>query len=244
MAFPLSHPAAVLPFTLLPKRWVSVTGLIIGSLVPDIEYLLRMRMESTHAGTWAGLFYFDLPAGLALCFIFHQLVRNDLIKNLPTTLRSRFQVFISFNWAGHFRKYWPAVLSSLLLGGATHILWDGFDLTHPNGHIYRSLQAWSSEFSSGTSQFFLIRAIQHLPSALGLAAIGIVIWKLPRHSRPTEACNCSYWLFTALMGTAFMVLRYVFFATNSIYVESALAMAAGSLTGMMVWGAVRRRNKE
>ena len=45
MPFTFSHPAAVLPLRLLPRHWFSLTGLVIGSMVPDFEYFLRsMRL--------------------------------------------------------------------------------------------------------------------------------------------------------------------------------------------------------
>ena len=37
MPFTFSYPAIVLPLTYLPRRWFSLTGLIIGSLTPDFE---------------------------------------------------------------------------------------------------------------------------------------------------------------------------------------------------------------
>lgn len=41
MPFTFSHPAIILPLSYLPKKWFSLTGLIIGSLIPDFEYLLE-----------------------------------------------------------------------------------------------------------------------------------------------------------------------------------------------------------
>ncbi|WP_262496247.1 DUF4184 family protein [Flavobacterium piscis] len=38
MPFTFSHPAIILPLKYLPKNWISLTGLIIGSLTPDFEY--------------------------------------------------------------------------------------------------------------------------------------------------------------------------------------------------------------
>jgi hypothetical protein len=42
MPFTFAHPAIVLPLKHLPKRWYSLTGLIIGSMTPDFEYFIRM----------------------------------------------------------------------------------------------------------------------------------------------------------------------------------------------------------
>lgn len=58
MPFTFSHPAIILPFKYLPNRWISMTGLIIGSLTPDFEYFIRMKIESYYSHTNAGLFLF------------------------------------------------------------------------------------------------------------------------------------------------------------------------------------------
>ena len=93
MPFTFSHPAIVLPLTYFPKKWFSLTGLVIGSLTPDFEYFLRMRIKSNYSHTIDGLFWFDLPLGLLLAFIFHDIVRNSLFDNLPTFFKSRFSAF-------------------------------------------------------------------------------------------------------------------------------------------------------
>jgi Domain of unknown function (DUF4184) len=47
-----------------------------------------MKMQSDYSHTLGGLFWFDLPLGLLLAFIFHTIVRNMLDDNLPAVLRS------------------------------------------------------------------------------------------------------------------------------------------------------------
>lgn len=83
MPFTFSHPAIVLPLAFLPKKIISITGLIIGSLTPDFEYFIRMKLSSEYSHTISGVFLFDLPLGIILTFLFHGIVRNKLIDNLP-----------------------------------------------------------------------------------------------------------------------------------------------------------------
>ena len=54
MPFTFSHPAIVLPLKYLPKKWFSFTGLIIGSMTPDFEYFLRMKVKSDYSHTLNG----------------------------------------------------------------------------------------------------------------------------------------------------------------------------------------------
>jgi len=104
MPFTFSHPAIILPLTFLPRQWFSLTGLVIGSLAPDFEYFIRMRIQSDYSHTISGLFWFDLPLGIILAFIFHNIVRDSFFDNLPTILKSRLAKFKSFEWNEYFKK--------------------------------------------------------------------------------------------------------------------------------------------
>lgn len=82
MPFTFCHPAIILPLTKISRNRLSATGLIIGSMSPDFEYFIKMRLESVHGHSFSGLFYFNLPLTLLLVFVFHLLVRDALILNL------------------------------------------------------------------------------------------------------------------------------------------------------------------
>src|SRR6478609_2941554 len=103
MPFTFSHPAIILPITYLPRKWFSLTGLVVGSLTPDFEYFIRMRVQSDYSHTLSGLFWFDLPLGILLAFIFHNIVRDSLFENLPLILKSRLIRFKQFDWNSYFK---------------------------------------------------------------------------------------------------------------------------------------------
>jgi len=90
MPFTFSHPAIVLSLSYLPKRWVSMVGLIIGSMVPDFEYFMRMKVKSIYSHTWPGLFWFDLPLGLILMFIYQILVKDNEMMISNTFFSTKF----------------------------------------------------------------------------------------------------------------------------------------------------------
>ena len=50
MPFTFAHPAIVLPFYKKPK-FFSMTTLIIGSMSPDFEYFLRVKIKSDMSHT-------------------------------------------------------------------------------------------------------------------------------------------------------------------------------------------------
>ena len=95
-----------------------------------------MKVESVYSHTWIGLFWFDLPLTMILAFIFHLIVRDTLIDNLPAFLQKRFIIFKNFNWVKHCKQSFSIIIVSSIIGVATHILWDGF--THEKGQFVES----------------------------------------------------------------------------------------------------------
>jgi hypothetical protein len=126
MPFTFAHPAIVLPFNYCSKRYISLTGLVIGSLVPDFEYFLRMRIKSVYSHTLSGMLWFDLPLAILLAFFFHGIVRNQLIYHLPAFLYKRLQSYTTFHWYKRFFRSWFVVIVSTLIGIGSHLLWDSF----------------------------------------------------------------------------------------------------------------------
>src|ERR1700748_3056689 len=124
MPFTFSHPAIVLPLSKVSDRWVSITGLIIGSMVPDFEYFIRMKVKSIYSHTWSGLFWLDIPLGLLLVCIYQVLVKDKLIEHLPNALNRRFSKFLGISKSDFSSQYFVVVTISVLIGAASHILWD------------------------------------------------------------------------------------------------------------------------
>lgn len=191
MPFTFSHPAIVLPLTFLPRQWFSLTGLVIGSLTPDFEYFLRMRIKSNHSHTIDGLFWFDLPLGLLLGFIFHNIVRDSLFDNLPTILKSRFFALKQFDWNEHFKRNWSEVTISILIGAATHIFWDSF--THDHGYFVQTIPALQNSVDLLGRQIPILKILQHSSTLLGGLVVAFAIYKLPTNKTENENIKLKYW---------------------------------------------------
>jgi hypothetical protein len=129
MPFTFSHPAAVLPFYFLPKKWISLTGLVVGSITPDFEYFIRMEKLSVHSHSWTGLLWFDLPMGVLLTFIYYGIVHKPLINNLPAALKGRLLQYAGFDWNKTFKKNWSVILVCIFIGATSHIIWDSLTAT-------------------------------------------------------------------------------------------------------------------
>ena len=66
MPFTLSHPALVLPLNFLPRNWISITGLVIGSMAPDLQAFFTDDADKSQTHTWWGILYFCIPVSLVL----------------------------------------------------------------------------------------------------------------------------------------------------------------------------------
>ena len=207
MPFTFSHPAIVLPLTFLPRKWFSLTGLVIGSLTPDFEYFLRMKIKSNHSHTMDGLFWLDLPLGLLLAFIFHNIVRDSLIDNLPTILKSRFSEFRKFDWNGNFKKNWLVVSISILIGAASHIFWDSF--THEHGYFVQKIPVLQNSIEFLGRKIPIFKIVQHSSSLLGGFIIAFAIFKLPTNKTENENINLKYWAIFSVLTLTIITARFL-----------------------------------
>jgi hypothetical protein len=208
MPFTFSHPAIVLPLTYLPRQWLSLTGLVIGSLTPDFEYFLRMRIKSNYSHTWDGLFWFDLPLGLLLAFLFHNIVRDSLFDNLPTFLRSRFSAFRQFDWNGYFKRNWLVVTISILIGAASHIFWDSF--THDHGYFVLTIPTLQNSVEFFGVQIPILKILQHSSTIIGGLVIAFSINKLPINTAENVNVNLKYWILFAGLTLTIIAVRLLF----------------------------------
>lgn len=202
MPFTFSHPAIVLPLTFLPKKWLSLTGLIIGSLTPDFEYFLRMKIQSVYSHTFLGVFYFDLPLGLLIAFIFHNLVRDELFNNLPEFIKSRLFIFTQFGWNSYFKRNWIVVLISIIIGAFSHVFWDAF--THATGYFVTKNLRLTELISFGNFQVFKFKFLQHLSTVIGAIVIVIAILKLPKMQLISTHSIIKFW--TLFLGISLIVM--------------------------------------
>jgi len=130
MPFTFAHSAAALPFRRLP---IVPSALVIGTFAPDFEYFLRLAPNGHFGHTLPGTFILTLPAALLVLWIFHSLVKRPATMLMPDAIRNRLANHIGdFRFGGVIR--FLLILASLLLGIATHLLWDSF--THANTWPY------------------------------------------------------------------------------------------------------------
>lgn len=171
MPWTFAHPAAVLPLRGLCPRWLSLPGLVIGSLTPDLGYYGGQLGLASFSHTLPGVIVCCLPLGLLLLAL---LVR--FAKPLTVLLPAPHRQLVRGQLAGAPRPAWAAIAvaaSSILLGALSHVLWDSF--THAGRWGVTSLPWLSLHlFDAGARPIRVFNVLQHLSTAAGLIAMAVV----------------------------------------------------------------------
>jgi hypothetical protein len=232
MPFTFSHPAIVLPLVRKSGHWFSTTGLIIGSLTPDFEYFMRMRMDSRISHTFQGLILFDLPLGLLLAFVFHNIVRNKLYDNLPATLRRRVHHFKQFNWNNYFVSHWGIAIVSVLVGSASHLFWDGF--THYHALFVDIIPELNKQIDFIGLSAPLYRILQHVSSVAGGLIVGFAIVRMPETPVVHARVNPIYWTLVASIAGLITTARLTFPMDQKVFPQIIVTLISATLIALIV----------
>jgi Domain of unknown function (DUF4184) len=179
--FTLSHAAAALPlgrFRFVPS------ALVIGTLAPDFEYFIMLVPMDRYGHTLIGLFLLTLPMALVVLWIFHNLVKRPAVMLLPDAVQRRLVDHIgNFQFGGVGR--FLLIVFSILVGAATHLLWDSF--THRTGWFFHHWALMRQPVSVpvlGSLPYY--KVFQHTSTVLGLVILLVwfVLWY--RRSAPSS----------------------------------------------------------
>jgi hypothetical protein len=165
MPFTFSHPAAVLPIHSRFKNWIPLSALVIGSLVPDAEYYLRVPEHyRSHSHTLLGTFSTSLPAGVLLWLIFYWLA-PPVVFLLPSPHREAIRPNLKPRLASIPQALGFAL--GVLIGAWSHVLWDSF--THARGWIVRHVPLLQRPlFGNGMPAY---KGLQYFSSVFGLCVL-------------------------------------------------------------------------
>ncbi len=123
MPFTPAHAVVAKPLSrLLPG--VSVAALVAGSVAPDLEFFWHLEAHRTVGHLWPGVITLSLPLGAVALGLWHGALRPGIVALLPKPVDHLLP-------PDRFRAsdILPS-LSGLMIGTASHIVWDWF--THPN----------------------------------------------------------------------------------------------------------------
>ena len=240
--FTLSHAAAALPFR---RCRLGTSALVIGTFAPDFEYFLHLTPEDRFGHTLRGTFVLTLPLALAVLWLFHRFVKATVARLLPESIERRLQPNL-----GNFRFGGPArfllVLLSLLLGIATHLLWDSF--TPRNTWLYKR---WSFLRQPIRLPIFAMtpcyKVLQHGSTIAGLAVLAVCFIWWYRSSPPWSQNPNPYprlttaqklaivTTLTAIASAAAIVRAVVGSESSHLVLENFVAQAVVTVIALMWW---------
>jgi len=167
-----SHQAPALLLKRWRPAWFSGLGLVLGSLAPDLEFIVPIRKGTIISHTLLGQVVFTVPVAVLLCFVTCGLVWPWLRRSAASSPHRLPALRNPVGWE------WLRLSASALVGGLTHIALDGF--THPGsqtGWAVNLLPALALSVPLGFGwRVPLYEILEHVLSVpLGLAAL--MMWQ-------------------------------------------------------------------
>ena len=231
MPFTFAHPAVVLPFGKLTKSWLSTTGLVIGSLSPDFEYFLRMRLVSRYSHTWEGLVWFDIPLAYILVILYEIYIKDKLITHLPTALNRRLFWFKGFR-TYYSLGYFIAILFSVAIGAASHIVWDGF--THPRGMFVHDFPMLEQIIDFYGHRIYVFHFLQYASTIAGAIIIAAIYFTLPKGELTRVDNVAPFWLQVTLVMVVTVAVKLATGMQLHQHGDVLITAIDGALLGLIV----------
>jgi hypothetical protein len=207
MPFTFAHPAIFIPFVRKIKMKLSATALIIGSMIPDFEFFLKMKTGENIGHHWYGILLFDIPLAIICCYVFHNLLRDMLINQSPQWFYQRFSKWKDFDWNSYAKKNSFNVLLSVIIGIISHLFLDAF--THEDGFFVEQLTFLKNEvrfFGIHTNIYMLLQVLESLA---GLYLVYRFIKYLPLSKSLRLENDKYFWLSFGGLTVAILLLRIV-----------------------------------
>jgi hypothetical protein len=228
MPFTFSHPAAIIPFTYLPKKWISLTGLIVGSVIPDFVYFTGLGFSSEISHSVRGIFSINFPMAIVVAFTYHLLVRDALIMHLPYVLKCRFLVFTGFDWCQYVKNNPIVVFFSVLIGILSHLMWDSF--TQEQGFFVKQWPLLQADIPMFWGQIKMFRVFQHISTILGGVVVMVSIFRFERDEKVIRSEHLwRYWGVFLLIVMLFVGFKFLM----GLNYHHFSAMVAAVTGGMM-----------
>ncbi|HEY0957044.1 MAG TPA: DUF4184 family protein, partial [Roseateles sp.] len=182
MPWTFAHPAAILPLRRLCPRWLSLPALILGAMAPDMSYYVGMH------GKWRAFCHTPegiLSACLPVCLLLLALLLRFALP-LTVLLPEPHRGLVRSQLQPPSRPAWQTlavVVLSVLIGAATHLLWDSF--THEGRWGAELLPELEEPLLYALDrQFQLTHLLQHLSTAVGVTALAVVYGRALRRLPP------------------------------------------------------------
>lgn len=241
MPFTISHAAAAIPFA---RTGLVVPALIIGTMAPDFHYFLPLMPDFVRAHSVVGVVTVDLLRGLMVFAVWAWFVARPAADLAPEWIHRRLRPGAADSARPRRVRDWLLVCVSIVIGAATHVLWDSF--THAGRWGVETFPFLTEEIA-GRSGY---RWLQWFSSAVGiLLLIGWLAWwashtKPRRH--PREVVDSDWrqnaWLSLVLIAATAGLAGWLLalsqnnepFSAPAGYAAAVFCMGATALTTLII----------
>lgn len=195
MPFTPAHIVAVIPFR---KRIKSIyfTSLVVGSIIPDMEYFLRFNPASGFSHTIKGIFLFDVPLALLFLWLWQLYLRRAFVDFVPYLKTSPQEASVRYSV-----KEFIVIVVCIIAGTCTHLLWDAF--THGKGYFVLKSEWLQSEVLFGAVKGKVCYLLWYLCSIVGSIIFILTFFSFRKKKNATNKTAIQdFWskvLFLALM---------------------------------------------
>lgn len=189
MPFTVSHVAAVLPAYRPLSRRQLFSAAIIGSMVPDFGMLLPVTFARWQTHSLSALFTFCLPVGLCAYALLQLLIKPAVMQIAPDSAYRRLCAEQAVAPPQTISR-WLYVALIIVLGAATHLIWDGFTHEDAGGvRMFPVLEDYGPEMAGHPLQLY--RWLQYGSSVFGLIVVFAALWFWLRHAADAGATSVS-----------------------------------------------------
>jgi Domain of unknown function (DUF4184) len=235
-----------------------MSALVMGCFVPDFPYLISLTLHMSYGHTVPGMFVFDLPLAFLALWLFHAFVKQPMLMFLPAGFRRRLRT------SANSFPFWPStrlslIILSILIGTATHLLWDGF--THRTSWLCENWAFLRINVElPAIGAMPMDKLLEYVSSAFGLVVVAVWIWHWYRTTDPsvypaTEAVDAAprrtFVTFLPALAILGGVLRAYPVSGIRLEIRSLVHFAADILIsaitffllGLLAYGVSLRRQK-
>ncbi|WP_151980872.1 DUF4184 family protein [Acinetobacter guerrae] len=168
MPFTLSHAVLASPIAKITRYKLPIGALAIGCMTPDLVRLFTDE-NVTISHEWAGLIIPDLLLGLIFCVLWYVLYRPVLYYWLSL------QDDLNLATFSRFCSFCIACILGVIIGCATHIIWDG--LTHDDFRTFAFQGLLSQDILFLGRTYPIHRFLQLTTSVVSLPILGWMCYR-------------------------------------------------------------------
>ncbi|WP_068775913.1 DUF4184 family protein [Paenibacillus sp. FJAT-26967] len=235
MPFTFAHPLYAGPLKLIFPRYLSLTGLILGSMSPDFEYFIALEPYQLIGHSLAGLFLQAIPLSILLAFVFHHILKIPLVDHLPATAQIENKARgLLRDWKLNSLRKWIVFLLSVIIGFYSHVLLDAF--THLSGWFVSRVGILQSTIMNVP----LYKILQHILSIAGLLTEGLLVlllWKkaepINRPAGKPRSAKQSYWMVVGLVTVAAVIVKVTLTSSTNYIGILVVSPISGFFVGLL-----------